>query len=55
MNDFFPIIIIEIVILSAGFYFCIGGVCEISNCGEKKAATARTKEKKTRKEKINRF
>ena len=53
MNDFFPIIIIEIVITFGGFYFCIGGVCEISNCGEKKSGNS--KNKKNRKEKINRF
>ena len=54
MNDFFPIIIIEIVITFGGVLFLYWWSMRDIKLWREKRGTAR-KEKKDRKEKINRF
>ena len=56
MNDFFPIIIIEIVITFGGVLFLYWwSMRDIKLWKEKKLKQQEQKEKKTRKEKINKF
>ena len=56
MNDFFPIIIIEIVITFGGVLFLYWwSMRDIKLWREKSGNSKNKKKKKTRKEKINRF